>query len=88
MQRYGMTVPLSGPLHTQREQFEELVDLGYTDVVSMAGGFGKWKNENRPWSAPRRLSPEQINDVAAYFASLPGPAAALSEAQAAEGDAP
>lgn len=36
----------------------------------------------------RRLSPEQINDVAAYFASLPGPAAALSEAQAAEGDAP
>ncbi len=34
MQRYGMTIPLSGPLHSQREQFEELVDLGYTDVWS------------------------------------------------------
>ena len=34
MQRYGMTIPLSGPLHSQKEQFEELVDLGYTDVWS------------------------------------------------------
>ena len=34
MQRYGMTIPLGGPLHSQREQFEELVDLGYTDVWS------------------------------------------------------
>jgi probable F420-dependent oxidoreductase len=35
MQRYGMTVPLGGPLHSQREQFEELVYLGYTDVWSV-----------------------------------------------------
>src|SRR4051812_37118792 len=35
--------------------------LGYTNVVHMAGGFGKWKNEDRPWSAPRRLSGEQRN---------------------------
>src|SRR3979490_904093 len=26
-----------------------LTDLGYTDVVSMAGGFNKWKNEGRDW---------------------------------------
>ncbi|MCD9623567.1 LLM class F420-dependent oxidoreductase [Rhabdothermincola salaria] len=33
--RYGMTVPLgSAPLHAQRRQIEELVDLGYTDVWS------------------------------------------------------
>jgi molybdopterin/thiamine biosynthesis adenylyltransferase/rhodanese-related sulfurtransferase len=40
---------------------DTLTQLGYRDVVSMAGGFGKWKNEDRPWSSPRRLSPEQRN---------------------------
>lgn len=38
-----------------------LSELGYTDVVSVAGGFNKWKNENRPWSTPRTLSSEQRN---------------------------
>jgi molybdopterin/thiamine biosynthesis adenylyltransferase len=38
---------------------ETLQDLGYTDVVSMAGGFGRWKNEGRPWITPAVLSPEQ-----------------------------
>ena len=36
-----------------------LHDLGYTDVVSMAGGFGRWKNEGRAWITPNTLSPEQ-----------------------------
>ncbi|MDQ6911187.1 MAG: molybdopterin-synthase adenylyltransferase MoeB [Actinomycetota bacterium] len=35
--------------------------LGYTDVVSMSGGFNKWKDEGRPWSAPKTLTPEQRN---------------------------
>ena len=26
-----------------------LQELGYTDVVSMVGGFGRWKDEGRPW---------------------------------------
>ena len=34
VRRHGVTVPFSGPLHTQRERFEELVDVGYTDVWS------------------------------------------------------
>jgi molybdopterin/thiamine biosynthesis adenylyltransferase/rhodanese-related sulfurtransferase len=38
-----------------------LGDLGYSDVVSMAGGFNKWKDEGRPWSAPRTLDAEQRN---------------------------
>ncbi len=38
-----------------------LGELGYTDVVSVAGGFNKWKNEGRSWSTPRTLSPEQRN---------------------------
>src|SRR4030081_3900978 len=40
---------------------ETLRLLRYTDVVSMAGGFNKWKNEGRDWRAPRSLSPEQRN---------------------------
>ena len=38
-----------------------LQELGYTDVVSMAGGFGKWKDEGRAWKTPVQLSPEQRN---------------------------
>jgi molybdopterin/thiamine biosynthesis adenylyltransferase/rhodanese-related sulfurtransferase len=40
---------------------DTLTQLGYTDVVSMAGGFNKWKNEGRRWEAPRALSPDQRN---------------------------
>ncbi len=36
-----------------------LQDLGYTDVVSMAGGFGKWKDEGRAWKKPIVLTPDQ-----------------------------
>jgi molybdopterin/thiamine biosynthesis adenylyltransferase/rhodanese-related sulfurtransferase len=38
-----------------------LQDLGYTDVVSMAGGFNKWKDEGRSWVTPQTLSAEQRN---------------------------
>ncbi len=40
---------------------ETLQQLGYTDVTSMAGGFGRWKNEDRPWVTPAVLNPEQRN---------------------------
>jgi adenylyltransferase/sulfurtransferase len=36
-----------------------LHDLGYTNVVSMDGGFDAWKAAGRPWSQPRTLTPEQ-----------------------------
>ena len=38
-----------------------LAELGYTDVVSVAGGFNKWKDEGRDWSTPRVLTPDQRN---------------------------
>ena len=38
-----------------------LGELGYVDVVSMVGGFNKWKDEGKPWSAPRTLSADQRN---------------------------
>ena len=40
---------------------QTLGELGYTDVVSMDGGFGKWKDEGRNWVTPQTLSPEQRN---------------------------
>ncbi|MFN8040290.1 MAG: molybdopterin-synthase adenylyltransferase MoeB [Acidimicrobiales bacterium] len=38
-----------------------LGELGYTDVVSVIGGFNRWKDEGREWRAPRTLTPEQRN---------------------------
>ncbi len=38
-----------------------LTDLGYTNVVSMDGGFNKWKDEARDWARPKSLTPEQRN---------------------------
>lgn len=40
---------------------DTLAQLGYTDVVSMAGGFNRWKDEGRTWKAPVSLTPEQRN---------------------------
>ncbi|MEY3587526.1 MAG: putative molybdopterin synthase sulfurylase MoeB [Actinomycetota bacterium] len=38
-----------------------LQELGYTNVLSMAGGFGKWKDEGRAWRQPVTLTPDQRN---------------------------
>src|SRR5580658_8926810 len=38
-----------------------LGELGYTDVQSLIGGFNKWKDDGRDWSAPRSLTAEQRN---------------------------
>lgn len=38
-----------------------LQDLGYTDVVSVIGGFNKWKDDGLPWTTPRTLTPDQRN---------------------------
>lgn len=38
-----------------------LHELGYTNVVSVAGGFQKWKDEGRTWRTPAVLTAEQRN---------------------------
>ena len=40
---------------------DTLDQLGYTDVVSVVGGFNKWKDEGRPWTSPASLTPDQRN---------------------------
>ena len=40
---------------------QTLEQLGYTDVVSVVGGFNQWKDEGRDWKIPAALSGEQRN---------------------------
>ncbi len=40
---------------------KSLAELGYTDVVSMDGGFNKWKDEGREWVQPLSLTADQRN---------------------------
>ena len=38
-----------------------LGELGYSDVVSMSGGFNQWKDEGREWRTPQTLTADQRN---------------------------
>ncbi len=38
---------------------KSLGELGYTSVVSLIGGFNRWKDEGRSWETPRMLSSDQ-----------------------------
>ncbi|NRA03678.1 MAG: LLM class F420-dependent oxidoreductase [Myxococcales bacterium] len=87
MQRYGMTIPLDGvPLHAQREYFEELAALGYTDLwTSEAGGTDGFT----PLALASTWAPAQRLGCAIFPAYTRGPAllamSAASLAQAAPG---
>ena len=47
---------------------DTLSQLGYTNVVSVVGGFNKWKNEDRAWAAPRTLTADQRNQPGGFAA--------------------
>jgi molybdopterin/thiamine biosynthesis adenylyltransferase/rhodanese-related sulfurtransferase len=62
----GVVPDLSAPIvitcqSGQRSAFaaRSLEELGYEDVASLAGGFGAWKQNGLPWSAPRVLTEAQ-----------------------------
>ncbi len=38
-----------------------LEEMGYRDVVSLVGGFNRWKDDGRPWAAPATLTADQRN---------------------------
>jgi molybdopterin/thiamine biosynthesis adenylyltransferase/rhodanese-related sulfurtransferase len=42
-------------------------ELGYTNVVSMAGGFGAWKGAGHPWVADRQFSADQLQRYSRHF---------------------
>jgi molybdopterin/thiamine biosynthesis adenylyltransferase/rhodanese-related sulfurtransferase len=38
---------------------DTLAKLGYTDVISMSGGFNRWKDSGLAWVTPESFTPEQ-----------------------------
>ena len=40
---------------------DTLAQLGYANVVSVTGGFNRWKDEGLPWETPGVLTPDQRN---------------------------
>ncbi len=38
---------------------DALQKLGYTNVISMTGGFNRWRDAGLPWTKPEALAPEQ-----------------------------
>ena len=40
---------------------QTLQQLGYTNIVSMDGGFNGWKDAGKPWTRPRSLGPAERN---------------------------
>src|SRR5262249_32286842 len=46
---------------------KSLQDLGYTNVASLAGGFGAWKGAGLPWSVPTKYSAEQRRRYSRHF---------------------
>ena len=46
---------------------ESLAQLGYTNVVSLAGGFGAWKSAGLPWSTPFQFTADQQRRYSRHF---------------------
>ncbi len=44
-----------------------LRELGYTNVVSMSGGFGGWKGAGHPWEADRQFTGDQLTRYSRHF---------------------
>jgi molybdopterin/thiamine biosynthesis adenylyltransferase/rhodanese-related sulfurtransferase len=37
-----------------------LAELGFSDVLSLSGGFSQWKQNGHEWKLPRTLTPQQL----------------------------
>lgn len=44
-----------------------LKDMGYSNVVSMTGGFGAWKGGGNAWKADRQFSADQLQRYSRHF---------------------
>jgi molybdopterin/thiamine biosynthesis adenylyltransferase/rhodanese-related sulfurtransferase len=44
-----------------------LKEMGYTNVRSMGGGFGAWKNGGFPWTKDFAFTPDQISRYSRHF---------------------
>ncbi len=46
---------------------KQLLEMGYENVVSMAGGFAAWKDKGYPWKQERQFTPEQLTRYSRHF---------------------
>ena len=46
---------------------KQLKEMGYTNVVSMSGGYGAWKGAGYPWKQDRQFSAEQLTRYSRHF---------------------
>jgi len=46
---------------------KQLREMGYENVVSMAGGFTAWKNKGFAWRQDRQFTPEQLTRYSRHF---------------------
>jgi molybdopterin/thiamine biosynthesis adenylyltransferase/rhodanese-related sulfurtransferase len=46
---------------------KQLKELGYENVVSMAGGYTAWKGAGYPWRQERQFTPEQATRYSRHF---------------------
>ena len=44
-----------------------LKEMGYTDVVSMAGGYGVWKGAGHPWTQDHQFTQDQLQRYSRHF---------------------
>jgi adenylyltransferase/sulfurtransferase len=46
---------------------KQLREMGYTDVVSMTGGYTAWKNGGHPFVQDRQFTPDQLSRYSRHF---------------------
>lgn len=46
---------------------KQLREMGYENVISMAGGFTAWKNKGYPWRQDRQFTAEQVTRYSRHF---------------------
>ena len=46
---------------------KQLKDMGYENVISMAGGYTAWKNAGYPWQQDRQFTAEQLTRYSRHF---------------------
>ncbi|MFP6665205.1 MAG: molybdopterin-synthase adenylyltransferase MoeB [Deltaproteobacteria bacterium] len=46
---------------------QALVGMGYTNVVSMAGGYGQWKDAGHEWVTDFQFTPDQLQRYSRHF---------------------
>ncbi|MFI5397784.1 MAG: molybdopterin-synthase adenylyltransferase MoeB [Candidatus Binatia bacterium] len=46
---------------------KQLRDMGYQQVISMAGGYAAWKGAGYPWKQDRQFTVEQLNRYSRHF---------------------